>query len=46
MYPILFQLGSFRDSDKNAGYDDNYRLTYGVRLHEVYPETIGEIQWT
>ena len=41
----IFQLGSFRDSDKNAGYDDNYRLTYGVRLHEVYPETIGEIQY-
>ena len=41
----IYQLGSYRETDKEVGYSDNYRMTYGIRLHEVYPETIGEIQY-
>ena len=41
----IYQLGHYRENDKDGGYSDNHRLTYGVRLHEVYPETIGEIQY-
>ena len=41
----IYQLGQYRETDQDTGYSDNYRLTYGVRLHEVYPETIGEIQY-
>ena len=40
----IYQLGQYRETDKESP-DDNYRMTYGVRLHEVYPETIGEIQY-
>ena len=40
----IYQLGQYRETDKEHP-DDNYRITYGVRLHEVYPETIGEIQY-
>ena len=40
----VYQLGHYRESD-NEYPDDNYRITYGVRLHEVYPETIGEVQY-
>ena len=42
----IYQLGHYRETSKDGGYDDNFRMTYGVRLHEVYPETIGEIQYT
>ena len=31
----IFQLGQF-----NANNDDDARVTYGVRLFEVYPQTI------
>ena len=41
----IYQLGQYRETDQDTGYSDNYRLTYGVRLHEVYPETLGEIQY-
>ena len=40
----IYQLGQYRETDREYP-DDNYRVTYGVRLHEVYPETIGEIQY-
>ena len=40
----IYQLGHYRESD-NENPDDNYRMTYGIRLHEVYPETIGEVQY-
>jgi len=40
----IYQLGQYRESDKENP-DDNYRMTYGIRLHEVYPETIGEVQY-
>ena len=40
----IYQLGQYRESEKEHP-DDNYRMTYGVRLHEVYPETIGEIPY-
>ena len=41
----IYQLGSYRETADDTGYDDNYRITYGVKLHEVYPETIGQIQY-
>ena len=41
----IYQLGQYRETSKDGGYDDNFRMTYGVRLHEVYPETIGEMQY-
>ena len=40
----IYQLGQYREAD-NEHPNDNYRMTYGVRLHEVFPETIGEIQY-
>ena len=40
----IYQLGQFRQTDE-LHPNDNTRLTYGVRLHEVYPETIGEITY-
>ena len=40
----IYQLGQYRETDKEHP-DDNYRITYGVRLHEVYPDAIGEIQY-
>ena len=40
----IYQLGQYRETDKEHA-DDNYRVTYGVRLHEVYPDQIGEIQY-
>ena len=41
----IYQLGSFREDDGDNAMIDNHRITYGVKLHEVYPETIGEIQY-
>ena len=41
----IYQLGQYRETSKDGGYDDNFRMTYGIRLHEVYPETIGEMQY-
>jgi hypothetical protein len=41
----IYQLGQYREQSKDGDYDDNYRMTYGIRLHEVYPETIGEVQY-
>ena len=41
----IYQLGHYREGDGDTGYSDNHRITYGVRLHEVYPETICEIQY-
>ena len=41
----IYQLGSFKEDDGDNAYIDNHRITYGVKLHEVYPETIGEIQY-
>ena len=37
----IFQLGQF-----NAGDDDDARVTYAVRLFEVYPQTIGSYDYT
>ena len=36
----IFQLGQF-----NAGNDDDARVTYAVRLFEVYPQTISGIEY-
>ena len=41
----IYQLGHYRETSKDGGYDDNFRMTYGVRLHEVYPESVGMIQY-
>ena len=41
----IYQLGQYRETSKDGGYDDNFRMTYGVRLHEVYPESVGMIQY-
>jgi hypothetical protein len=40
----IYQLGSYREAEDEYP-NDNYRMTYGVRLHEVYPETIGQIEY-
>ena len=40
----IYQLGQYREAI-NENYNDNYRITYGIRLHEVYPETIGEVMY-
>ena len=40
----VYQLGQYRES-KTEHPDDNTRITYAVRLHEVYPETIGEVMY-
>jgi hypothetical protein len=40
----IYQLGHYREG-KDEHPSDSKRLTYGVRLHEVYPEAIGEIQY-
>ena len=37
----IMQLGQF-----DAKSDDDARVTYGVRLHEVYPQTIGSYDYT
>ena len=37
----ILQLGQF-----NAGNDDDARVTYGVRLFEVYPQTISGIEYS
>jgi len=37
----IFQLGQF-----NAGNDDDARVTYAVRLFEVYPQTISGIEYS
>ena len=47
----VYQLGTYREQGGehpiygSEGYSDAHRITYGVRLHEVYPETIGEVQY-
>lgn len=38
----IYQLGQYRES-KNEYPNDNHRITYAVRLHEVYPDAIGEV---
>ena len=40
----IYQLGHYRES-KDEHPSDSKRLTYGVRLQEVYPESVGEIQY-
>ena len=40
----IYQLGQYREAI-NENYNDNYRIAYGIRLHEVYPETIGEVMY-
>lgn len=35
----IYQLGA------SGGHGDRDRITYAVRLHEVYPETIGSIEY-
>jgi hypothetical protein len=39
----IYQLGQYREAE-NEKMSDSNRLTYGVRLHEVYPATVGEVQ--
>ena len=47
----VYQLGTYREQGGehpiygSEGYSDAHRITYGVRFHEVYPETIGEVQY-
>ena len=41
----IYQLGHYREGDGDTGYSDNHRITYGVRLHEVYPDSIGQIDY-
>ena len=44
----IYQLGMYKEDNQvmaTSGMADNLRITYGVRLHEVYPETIGEVQY-
>ena len=36
----IFTLGQF-----DAGREDEARVTYGVRLYECYPQTIGSIEY-
>ena len=38
----IYQLGQYRES-KREYPNDNHRITYAVRLHEVYPDAIGEV---
>jgi len=38
----IYQLGQYRES-KSEHPNDNHRITYAVRLHEVYPDNVGEI---
>ena len=38
----IYQLGQYREST-NEYPNDNHRITYAVRLHEVYPDNVGEI---
>ena len=43
----IFQLGQFDIEQKPQQYQaDNASVTYGVRLFEVYPQTIGSIDLT
>jgi len=45
----IYQLGMYKEDketpENRAGMSDNLRITYAIRLHEVYPETIGEVQY-
>jgi len=42
----IFQLGQFDIEQENKSYQvDNASVTYAVRLHEVYPQTIGSINY-
>ena len=42
----IFQLGQFDIEQQNKSYQvDNASVTYAVRLHEVYPQTIGSINY-
>ena len=38
----IYQLGQYRES-KTEHPNDNHRITYAVRLNEVYPDNVGEI---
>jgi len=42
----IFQLGQFDIEQKDRSFQvDNASVTYAVRLHEVYPQTIGSINY-
>jgi len=42
----IFQLGQFDIEQEDRQYQvDNASVTYAVRLHEVYPQTIGSINY-
>ena len=44
----IYQLGMYKEDNAiraKTGMSDNLRVTYAVRCHEVYPETIGEVQY-
>ena len=38
----IYQLGQYRES-KTEHPNDNHRITYAVRLNEVYPDNVGEV---
>ena len=44
----IFQLGSYdiNQEEKGGFQADNASVTYAVRLYEVYPQTIGSIDYT
>ena len=43
----IYQLGQFDIEQKDKQYQvDNASVTYGVRLFEVYPQTIGSYEYT
>ena len=43
----IYQLGQFDIEQAEKSYQaDNASVTYGVRLHEVYPQTIGSIEYS
>ena len=42
----IFQLGQFDIKQEDRQYQvDNASVTYAVRLHEVYPQTIGSVNY-
>ena len=42
----IFQLGQFDIEQKDRSFQvDNASVTYAVRLHEVYPQTIGSVNY-
>ena len=43
----IYQLGQFDIEQEEKSYQaDNASVTYGVRLHEVYPQTIGSVEYS